>query len=189
MSGEDGPPAGGARSLAVARIVGAHGIRGGLRVRRFDPASGALARGLRVELRAPDGTLVRETTLEDVAPKPGSELLRIRVEGVDDRSAAETLRGLEIWVRREQLPPLADDEYYLADVVGASVHDGTRELGRVVAITSNGAQDLLEIESPAATGGSITWLLPALPGFVLEIDERGVRVDVPPGLGPDGVED
>jgi 16S rRNA processing protein RimM len=107
--------------------------------------------------------------------------VRIWLAGVGDREAAERLRGCDLAVARADLPPLREGEFYLADAVGLSVLQDERELGRVVAVTSNGAQALLEVESGSPRR---RWLFPAVPELLRGIDERGVHVELPPGLGP-----
>lgn len=178
--------------LAVGYVAGAHGIRGALKVRLHDPASEALLAGVVIAL-VRDGVSVGERAIEHVAGGRSGELL-VQLVGVGDRDAAEELRGCEVQVDRAQLPALADDEYYLADLVGALVEriDTGEALGEVVGVTSNGAQDLLEVEWSDPEGGRHGWLLPALPGFVVDVqlggDTQKVVADVPPGFLPDALE-
>jgi 16S rRNA processing protein RimM len=69
------------------------------------------------------------------------------LEGIDDRSAAEALRGSLIEVDRSALPPLEEGEYYHADLIGlAAVDRDGKAIGTVAAIENYGAGDLLEIE-------------------------------------------
>src|SRR5205085_2342016 len=70
-----------------------------------------------------------------------------RFDGIADRSAAEALRGTLIEVDRSALPPLAEGEYYHADLIGLSAVDPAgAPIGTVVAVENYGAGDLLEIE-------------------------------------------
>lgn len=190
MSGREGPPS---RPLSrpllgVARVVGAHGVGGALRVRLHDADSTALQVGIEVSLRDDDGNELRRGVVRRVAPKPGSALVRVWIEGVEDKTSADALRDLELAVPRASLPALADDEYYLADAIGQAVLEGERALGTIVGVTSNGAQDLFEVEWTARGGKTRRWLLPVLPQFVTAIDEDGVHVDLPPGLLPTELE-
>ena len=71
-----------------------------------------------------------------------------RFEGVSDRSSAEALRGTLVEIDRAALPPLAEGEYYHADLIGlVCVDEAGGSLGHVVAVENFGAGDLLEIES------------------------------------------
>ena len=73
-----------------------------------------------------------------------------RIKGVGDRTAAEALKGVELFVSRDVLPQPEEDEFYQADLIGlrAVTLDG-EDLGTVVAVHDFGAGDLLEI---AGTG-------------------------------------
>jgi 16S rRNA processing protein RimM len=74
-------------------------------------------------------------------------MLVARVEGIDDRSAAEGLRGSLVEVDRSALPPLEEGEYYHADLIGlAAVDRDGAAIGIVVGVENYGAGDLLEIE-------------------------------------------
>jgi 16S rRNA processing protein RimM len=179
-------------ALAVAEVVAPHGIHGWVRVRLHDPASKALRRGLVVSLRRPGAADVKRELLA-VEPIPGKPACRVQLAGVDDRDAAEALRGHELWLARADLPPLAKDEFYLADIIGLPVErvlpDGrVQPLGTVVGLTSNGAQDLLEVEWQPPGRRADTWLMPVVPHFIVELGER-LRVDLPLGMLPDELEE
>jgi 16S rRNA processing protein RimM len=76
-----------------------------------------------------------------------------RFAEVTDRTAAERLRGTALTVPRSSLPPLAEGEYYYADLIGLPAVSTTGEaLGTCVAVDNFGAGDVLEIERPAAEG-------------------------------------
>jgi 16S rRNA processing protein RimM len=73
-----------------------------------------------------------------------------RLEGVNDRDAAERLNGVELYADRELLPPTEDeDDFYHADLIGldARLADGA-VLGQVIAVPNFGAGDLIEIRDP-----------------------------------------
>ena len=85
-------------------------------------------------------------------------MLIARVAGVSSREAAEALKGVEIFARRDQLPPPNEDEFYYDDLVGLEALDAAGErLGRVVSLMNYGAGDVLEIAPPQ---GGETLLLP-----------------------------
>lgn len=181
--------------LTIGYVAGAHGIRGGLRVQLHDTDSEALRDGMSIWLVPPERSnkppqSVRIVDLEFVPGKAGR--VRLNLEGLTDRDAAEALKGFSIEVEREALPPLADDEFYLVDAVGLAVErerDGTVEsLGVVTGLGTNGAQDLFEIEWKDERGKPHPWLLPVVPHFIRDIDDRRVLVEVPLGLLPEALE-
>jgi 16S rRNA processing protein RimM len=172
-----------AQHLQLGYVAGPHGVLGGLKVKLFNADSTAIDVGVALVLRLPDGP-ARNFVVSRVAVAPGTGVLRVWFEGVDGREAAEALRGHELWIDRAQLPALADDEYYLADLVGLEVvreRDGVCEsLGRITGVTSNTAQDLLCVRLHGRE-----WLLPALPPFIVAIEAQRVLVDVHDDMLPE----
>ncbi|MCX4239211.1 ribosome maturation factor RimM [Paraliomyxa miuraensis] len=185
-------PLTGAKHLVVGYVAGAHGIRGGVRVHLHDRESEALVVGRSVVLQR-DGRPLSTHELRSVEPVPGKPgRHRVTMIGVGDRNAADALRGCEVLVDRGELPELPEDEFYLADAIGLPVereHDGaTRALGTIAGITSNGVQDLFEVQWRGPDGRMHEWLLPVLPQHIVELDERRVLVRLPLGLLPDALE-
>jgi len=161
--------------ILVARIGAPHGVRGEVRLTAFgdDPAA-LLGYGL---LAGKDGRTIRIAGLKTVG-----ERLIARLKGVADRTAAEALTGLELYVARDRLPPPEDDDtFYHADLVGLAAETVAGEvLGTIVAVPNYGAGDLLEIAPPRG----VTLLVPFTKAVVPTIDLAGRRVlvDPPPGL-------
>lgn len=163
--------------VCVAVVAAAHGIRGALRLRCFteDPRAVAAYGPLR------DRSGGRALCVRVIGEAKGGVI--VAVEGVDDRDAAEAMRGLELFVPRAALPALEEDEYYHADLVGLAVHDREgRPVGRVVALWDFGAGELLEI----ATDDNAVIDLPFTRDAVPKIDLAAglVVVDIPETLRP-----
>lgn len=120
-------------------MAGAHGVKGELRLKLFADSVESLARHSRLYVGG------HEMALRDI--KAGGKTAIARFEGISDRTAAEALRGSIVEINRDQLPPLAEGEYYHADLVGLHcVDEGGKPLGTVVAVENFGAGDLLEVE-------------------------------------------
>ena len=105
----------------------------------------------------------------------------IRIDGVGDRLQAENLVGAEIFILESELSDLPEDTYYLKDLIGCRVINETDEdLGIIVNVQQNGAQDIYEIKDLK----SKEFLLPAVKEFIKEvdIDNKRVRVRLPEGL-------
>jgi 16S rRNA processing protein RimM len=99
-----------------------------------------------------------------------------RIEGVADRTAAEALRGLRLYVERERLPATGEREWYEADLIGLSaVGSDGRNWGKVVAFHDFGAGPVMEV-----SGGV---MLPFTDEAVPEIDVEGGKVVVAPPAG------
>lgn len=170
---EQARPAGAA--LLVAEIGAPHGVRGELRLKVFteDPLAVAEYRGL---------WTASGRRVEIVSARPAKTVLVVRIAGIDDRDAAEALKGERLYVDRASLPPPEDEEtFYHADLIGLAAADPAgRPLGRVVAVHDFGAGDLLEI---APEGGRSGALVPFTREFVPEIDLVAGRLVI---AAPDG---
>ena len=126
--------------IALAAIIGAHGIKGEVRLKLFAESADSLPRQLSVR--------VGERTLTLQSVRPGKAVIA-RFAEIQDRDEAEALRGTLLTVPRSALPPLEDGEYYHADLIGLPCEDGEGQpLGTVVAVENFGAGDILEIERP-----------------------------------------
>jgi 16S rRNA processing protein RimM len=158
--------------VCVARIVAAHGLSGALKLRCFTERPADVAAYGPVF----DQGGRRLFELSIIGEARGGVLAR--AIGVDDRNAAEALRGTELLVPRAALPTPGPDEFYHADLEGllALRADGVR-LGTVRGLVNFGAGDLIEI---AADDGR-TLSLPFDRQTVPVIDlERGRLVVEPP---------
>ena len=81
--------------------------------------------------------------------RPGNNGAIARFAEISDRDAAEAARGTELTVPREALPPLAEGEYYHADLIGLPcVSTDGDDLGKCVAVENFGAGDVIEVERP-----------------------------------------
>lgn len=152
----------------LGKIVGAHGVRGRVRIRAFTAEPQAVA-GYGPVLTA-DGHVL---TL--LAPQVAAKGMVIAsVTGITDRDAAEALAGQSFSVERAKLPPTrAPDEYYQADLIGlAAVDPEGRALGAVAAVHDYGAGPLLELDLPS--GGSR--LVPFTREVALEVDLSSGRI-------------
>jgi 16S rRNA processing protein RimM len=141
--GREGPGGEGERFVTLGRISGAHGVKGWVKVySETSPRENILAYSPWDLVRA--GSRQR---IEVAAGRPQGKILVARLEGCDDRDAAEALVGCEIRVPRSRLPDdLAPGEYYWADLVGLRVEtlEGV-ELGRIARLFETGANDVIVV--------------------------------------------
>lgn len=100
--------------------------------------------------------------------------LILRLEGHEDRAGAERLRGKEILVGRTHAPELGPDEWWEADLVGCSVHDGDRSVGTVRRLVELPSCEVLEVEREG--GGEL--LVPLVSDAVREVDLERRAIDV-----------
>lgn len=157
---------GGERRIALAAVAGAHGIKGEVRLKLFSDS----AKNLSVHERLYVGDAERRL----LTVRDSGKTAVARFEGVNDRSAAEALRGSLVEVDRSALQPLAEGEYYHADLIGLPAVDAAGvAVGTVVAVENYGAGDLLEIQLE----GGKTSLIPFKPTIA---DLEGGRIIVDP---------
>ena len=167
------------RLLLIGRVAGAFGVRGELRITSFaaDPLSLLTYR----ELKREDGTLGLTLTAGRAA-KGG---IVARAREVETRDEAEALRGLRLYIAREDLAAPDDDEFYLADLIGLEARDlAGVAVGTVKTVENFGAGDLVEI-TPAA-GGPSFWLpftREAVPE--VKIAEGWISIDPPAEVSGD----
>lgn len=156
--------------VLLGRIRGAHGIRGDVLVHSFTEMPAAI--GDYGVLTDSEGGRALRLKVQRVTPKG----VIVRVEGVSDRTAADTLKGAELWIDREQLPDAEPGEFYYEDLTGLKAFDlDGAPFGEVVGVANYGAGDLLEIR---LEGGRRTELVPFGKTYVPEVDISAGRVVV-----------
>ena len=160
--------------IVVAQVGAAHGVRGEVKITTFTADPMALA-SYKTLLR-PDGSPA--PTIASARPSKGG--LVARLKGVDDRNAAEALRGLKLYILRDSLPAPEEDEFYLVDLIGLTVETAAGELlGKIKAVQDFGAGDLLEIQPKAGA----SWWLPFTREAVPEVRiAEGKVIAAPPAV-------
>lgn len=159
------------KKITIAKILTAHGVRGFVKLRVFleepadissyDPIRDDKGKAYKIKLKNPvKGDWVAE------------------IEGITDRNDAEKLRGMELYISRDQLPEIEEDELYIEDLIGCAAIDkiGT-VLGEVVDFQNFGAGDLIEIKP--ASGGK-TYYLPMIEPYVGEINTEKRTIIIEP---------
>lgn len=165
------------RFVEIGRIMGAHGVNGGLKVKAHNPRTALLNRLCTVYLKSGDAFVPQQV----MEVSPGPRGLRVHLSGVTDRVQAQALFDTPLYVPREEFGELGEGEYYLDDLLGLQVFD--REsgelLGRVEGIIETGANDCLDVRD-----GRREILVPVLEGVVVELslEEGRVVVQLPEGL-------
>lgn len=164
---------GGSSAKILVGIFGApHGVRGEVRLKSYtaDPAA--------ITTYAPlsDESGARDFAIEKLRPI-GKDLFVARVKGIDDRGAAEALNGIQLFTARDALPPLEDEEFYHADLIGLRVENERGEvLGNVVALHNFGAGDILEIAPPPDAADKTTAMLAFTHALVPVVDVKAGRI-------------
>ena len=155
--------------MAVGRINAAWGIKGHVKVTpyganpdRFQPGTTVLVNGA-------------QTRILDVATPKGFPC--VLFEGYEDRTAAESLAGVELEVEETALPPLPEGEYYIDDLVGLEVVTTAGEpVGTLSEVLRTGANDVYLVRRPAGSDA----LIPAIADVVQRVDLETKRVVIEP---------
>lgn len=167
------------KMLLAGKITGAYGIKGWVKVHALtDPVENFLSYG--------GWQFYRRKQFEDIEFVDGKvhgKGLIARIRGVDDRTAAEALKGAEVWVPEAQLPELEDGDYYWSQLEGMEVHTGHEGqnlfLGTVDHLLETGANDVLVVEPNEGSVDKRQRLIPYLIDDVIErIDPDARRIDV-----------
>ncbi len=159
----DGPPA----SLPAGRVGRPHGLDGSFYVTGAHPR--LLSVGTAVSLGARIAAIVRRAGTEQ---RP-----ILRLEGVEDRSAAQALRGMELTVSAHEAPALGEGEWWAHELEGCEVIDGERRLGTVTRLIELPSCEALEV-TPAR--GGVALLVPMVKDAIRAIvtAERRIEVDL-----------
>jgi len=149
--------------IILAAITGAHGVAGEVRLKLLGEGLDAL----RQHTSFNGGTLTLKKVRSD--NKGGAIARFVEIEG---RNAAEKMRGTTIGVSRDELPALAEGEYYHGDLIGLRAEtDAGDILGSVTAVENFGATDIVEVTlDPAPEKGMKTLMVPMTKAAVLDWD-------------------
>ena len=164
------------RRVLLGVIQSAHGIRGEVMIKSFTAFPEDIA--AYGPLEDEGGARSFEIEVRSVTPKG----VIATIEGVADRTAAETLKGTSLYVSRDVLPPPEEDEYYHADLVGlAAVDKQGQPIGRIANVWNFGAGDILEIAKPHVKQ---TLLWPMRADVVLKVDIAAgtITLEAPPEI-------
>jgi 16S rRNA processing protein RimM len=164
-------------SLLIAKIVGAHGLKGTFRVYSYAES---------LSVFKPDNSIVIRNTkgYEEIHTvkwaKPHKQIILLSLKGITAISQAEPLIGSEVFISKADLPKLENGTYYWFDIIGLSVFTIDDEyIGRVESVIPTGSNDVFVVK-----GGVKEILIPGIESVVLSIDlnKKIMTVDLPDGL-------
>lgn len=171
----------------IGKVGSPSGLKGEVRITLYQQDSTNLKEGKVLLLKRGGDTIIARA--EHVRYQNGRPV--VKLEGIDDRNAAEEIRGLEVYIDAEALDPLPEGEHYVRNIIGCRVVDISeegkqaggdegREIGVLRDVIQNTAQSVLEVE----TAGGETVLIPAVDAFMRGIDEEEgvIKVELIPGF-------
>ncbi len=172
--GEGAAPAEGeGNRVCLGAIAGPHGVRGLVKIKSFtqDPAN--------LTAYGPLGDESGRRRFEIAVTGQAKGLLLARIAGVEDRDAAQGLRGVRLYIDRAALPEPGDaEEFYQADLIGLVAEDPQgRPLGTVASVENYGAGDFLEIARAEAAPLLVPFTRTVVP--LIDLEGGRVVVDLP----------
>lgn len=173
-------------AVEVGRVIGAWGVRGGIKVKPFSAEPQALFSTKRWFVQGPVEPAPRPAGMP---PSAYPRLLRVvqareqadhvvaTIDEMSDRDQAQALAGARVFVSRASFPTPASDEFYWVDLIGLEVEDrALRHLGRVVGLIETGPHCVLRIQPADAEAAEV--LIPFVSAYVDEVDLPGRRIRV-----------
>lgn len=158
------------RRILLGRVLGAFGVRGEVKLHSFTDPIGK-------SLKYQPWLLVQGEIEQEVKAVRGRETAKglvVAFPGIDDRDAAQSLAGAEVWVPRSRLPKANPGEYYWVDLEGLKVvnREGV-EFGTVAYLFDTAANDVMVV------AGERERLIPFIPEqFIVDVDFDRGRITV-----------
>ena len=170
--------------MNIGKVGSSVGLRGEVRVTLYSPDSDNLKEGkvlLLKHAQAGRGAAA-DITARCVSVRKQNDRPVMKIEGVTDRTGADALRGMEIYIHEEDLEELPEGEHYVRDIIGYKVHDlasGT-DVGELRDVIQNTAQSILEVVNEEGK----TVLIPAVDAFIRRYDDENgiIEVELIPGF-------
>ena len=129
------------KKILVGKIVAFQGVRGDVRVQTYTatPADFCDLKILSDKFATEDFKFVRAL--------PNTNVIIAHINGYEDRTSAEVLRGTELFINRDALPDAKDGEYYQTDLIGFDVVRDGKKIGTVDCFQNFGAGDIIELDN------------------------------------------
>lgn len=127
--------------ILVGKIVAFHGVRGDVRIQTYTtkPTDFQKMEIISDKFTPQDFKFIR--------PVPNSDVIIAHIRGFEDRNSAEILRGTQLFVNRDSLPPTKDGEYYQSDLIGFEIIRDGKSVGKITGFQNFGAGDIIENEN------------------------------------------
>jgi 16S rRNA processing protein RimM len=155
----------------VGIIIKSHGLKGEVKVRPLASSTDFLANGLELVANYPTGK-TRPLKIQGIRSQ--GRFLLLTFDGISDRNMSETLQGAELTVNREALPPLAEGEFYLGDLIGYLVVSNEENLlGEVQEVWDLPANEVLRVINEDRE-----ILIPMVDDIIESIDHEQQRVTI-----------
>ena len=165
--------------VLIGKVGSPVGIKGELRVNLYSQDSGNLKEGKVLLLERAEKSV--SGAIEKVRYQKDKPV--VRLTGIEDRNAAEDIRGMDVSIYANDMEELPEGEHYVRDLIGCKVVDLAQdgaEIGVLRDVIQNTAQSVLDVSTP--DGKQV--LIPAVDAFMRSIDEDAgvIEVELIPGF-------
>ncbi len=162
--------------ILIGKVSKAHGLKGELKIIAFSGEAKSIIQHRSLTLVSPQGQISPAFNL--LKSRPGNREVISHLEGITDRNQAEKLCGYGVLVKRDTLPDLGNDAFYLHELDGLQVRtENGDEIGRVAGFIDNGVQDILVVKNSTEE-----FLIPLIPGMIMDRNAEVLVIAPPPGL-------
>ncbi len=146
--------------ILVGKIVAPQGIRGECRVQTYSESEKDFQKFHIISTKFNSEQFHFVRVLK-------SGLIIAKIDGFDSRNAIETLRGVELFISRDDLPKLKDNEYYQSDLIGFDVIRDNKKIGTVDCFQNFGGGDIIELDN-----GDMV----AFAGAIVDLNNKTIKV-------------
>lgn len=165
--------------VLIGKVGSPVGIKGEFRVNLYSQDSGNLKEGKVLLLERAEKSV--SGAIEKVRYQKDKPV--VRLTGIEDRNAAEDIRGMDVSIYAKDMEELPEGEHYVRDLIGCKVVDLAQdgaEIGVLRDVIQNTAQSVLDVSTP--DGKQV--LIPAVDVFLRSIDEEAgvIEVELIPGF-------
>ena len=156
--------------LHCGKIVNTHGISGEIKMLYYADSPDFFSNVKKLYLKNGE-----ELKVKSVKPHKGTLILR--TDGIDSIEKAEKLKNMDVYIKREDAPPLPVGRYYIKDIIGLYVYlDNGSLLGKVSDVFATGSNDVYDVLNENGKH----FYIPVIDEVVKNIDIKGGRIDITP---------
>lgn len=156
--------------LHCGKIVNTHGISGEIKMLYYADSPDFFSNVKKLYLKNGE-----ELKVKSVKPHKGALILR--TDGIDSIEKAEKLKNMDVYIKREDAPPLPVGRYYIKDIIGLYVYlDNRSLLGKVSDVFATGSNDVYDVLNENGKH----FYIPVIDEVVKNIDIKGGRIDITP---------
>lgn len=160
--------------VCVGQIINVHGIKGAIKIKSY------LTNPMDIDSFGPVTDKQEKQLFHLKAHSQKQGIVLASVKGVNDRTTAEALKGMYLYVNRAQLPESKSDEYYYCDLVGLTVMRGDKVFGTVESVENFGAGDIVNIKLTNGKVYPFDFSDATFP--VVSIAEKKMEICLPAGM-------